>query len=73
VSAGTGRRWRGLLGLGVGDEVAVADRIVADRELQDAVEDHASAGGGATVEPEGELVEVALQVGLVDGPLVGAQ
>jgi hypothetical protein len=42
-------------------------------ELEDAVEDHAPTAGVAAVEAEGELVEVALQMGLVDRALVSAQ
>ena len=61
------------LGLGVEDEVAVADGFVANGELEDPVEDQASAAGGAAVEAEHELVEVALQVRLVDRALVGAE
>ena len=54
------------LGLRVDDEVAVADGIVADGECEHAVKDEASVAGGAPVEAKHELVEVALQVGLVD-------
>jgi hypothetical protein len=46
---------------------------VADGELENPVEDEASAAGGAAVEAEHELVEVALQVRPVDRSLVGAQ
>src|SRR5664279_732512 len=71
----TASRWDrlGPVGLRVDDEVAVADRLVPDGELEDAVEHHAAAVRSAAVEAEGELVEVALQVGLVDRALVGAQ
>jgi hypothetical protein len=48
------------------DEVAVADRLVADSELQVAVEHQASAAGGAPVEAEHELIEVGPQVRLLD-------
>jgi hypothetical protein len=61
------------LGLGVEDEFVVADRFVADGELEDALEDEAATAGGAAVEAEHELVEVALQVRLVDRALVGAE
>ena len=43
VPAAPGGRGPDLLGLGVGHEVAVAHRGVADGELKDAVEDHAAA------------------------------
>src|SRR5664280_2853207 len=71
----TASRWDrlGPLGLRVDDEVAVADRLVLDGELEDAVEHHAAAVRSAAVEAEYELVQVALQVGLVDRALVGAQ
>jgi hypothetical protein len=46
---------------------------VADGEFQHTVEDHPAAAGPAAVEPEHELVQVALQVRLVDRALMGAQ
>jgi hypothetical protein len=46
---------------------------VGDGELEHAVEDEAAAVGSASVEAEHELVEIALQVGLVDRALVGAE
>src|SRR5947209_11108517 len=52
--------WRGgwlLLGLGVSDQVPVSHRIVADGELEHAVEDQAAAAGPAPVEAEAELVQ----------------
>src|SRR5664280_1971978 len=73
VATASRRDRLGPLGLRVDDEVAVADRLVPDGELEDAVEHHAAAVRSAAVEAEGELVEVALQVGLVDRALVGAQ
>src|SRR3974390_2619054 len=51
-----------FLGLGVSDQVPVAHRVVADGELEHAVEDQAPAAGSAPVEAEAELVQVALQV-----------
>ena len=51
----------------------VADRLVADCEFEDPVEDESSAARGAPVEAEHELVEVALQVSFVDRSLVGAE
>src|SRR5437588_4759097 len=66
--------WRGgwlLLGLGVSDQVPVSHRIVADGELEHAVEDQAAAAGPAPVEAEAELVQVALQVLVLDRALVG--
>ena len=65
ASATFGRNGRDLLGFGVDDEVVVAHRLVADGELEEAVEDHAAAVRPAPVEAEGELVEVALQVAFV--------
>jgi len=70
VTSTAGRVRRVCLGFGVEDEIAVADRFVADSELEDTVEDQAAAGGGAAVEAEHELVEVALQVRVVYRPLV---
>lgn len=63
----------GLLRLRVGYQVATADRVVGDGELEHAVEDHASAARSTSVEAEDELVEVALEVRLVDRTLMGAQ
>src|SRR6266566_9966403 len=69
-----GRRGGWLrLGLGVSDQVPVPHRIVADGELEHAVEDQAPAAGPAPVEAEAELVQVALQVRVLDRALVGAQ
>src|SRR2546430_1809724 len=61
------------LGLGVSDQVPVPHRMVADGELEHAVEDQAPAAGPAPVEAEAELVQVALQVRVLDRALVGAQ
>ena len=65
--------WGLALRLRVDDEVPVADRLVPHGEPEDAVEDEPPAAGGAAVEAEHELVEVALQVRLVDRALVGAE
>jgi len=46
---------------------------VAHGQFEQAIEDQAAAARAAAVEAEDELVEVAGQVGLVDGALVGAQ
>ena len=73
MAAACGRDGSDRLGLRVRDEVAVAHRGVADGEFENPVEDQAPAAGGAAVEAEYELVEVALQVCLVDRALVGAQ
>src|SRR5215472_3428146 len=67
------RRGRLCLGLRVGDQVAVAHRLVADSELEQAVEDQPPAGRPAPVEAEAELVEVALQVCVIDPALMGAE
>ncbi len=56
-----------------GDEVLVADRWVADGELEDPVEQQAAAAGAAPVEAEHELVHVAGQVGGFRRALMGAQ
>jgi hypothetical protein len=58
---------------GVGDQVAVAHRVVGGGELEHAVEDEPAAARAAAVEVEHELVEVAGQVRRVDRALVGAQ
>ena len=44
-----------------------------DRKFHDTAEEHPSTAGVTTIEPEGELVEVAWQVGRIHGTLVGAQ
>lgn len=59
--------------LGVGDQVPVPHRIMADGELEHAVEDQAPTAGPAPVEAEAELVQVVLQVLVLDRALVGAQ
>ena len=56
-----------------GDEVVVANRIVTDCEFEHAVEDESAAARGAPVEAEHELVEIALQMSLIDGALMGAE
>ena len=43
MSATYGWYWSDELGLGIGHEVAVAHRAVADGEFKDVVEDHAPA------------------------------
>ena len=55
------------------DEVVVANWIVTDCEFEQAVEDESAAARGAPVEAEHELVEIALQMSLVDGALMGAE
>ena len=69
-----GRRggWLRLV-LGLGDQVPVPHRIVADGEFEHAVEDQPPAAGPAPVEAEAELVQVALQVLVLDRALMGAQ
>ena len=62
-----------LFWLRLGDQVAVAHGVVIDGELEDPVEQQAATAGTAAVETEHELVEVAGQVGVVDGALMGAQ
>jgi hypothetical protein len=72
-----GREHPGLSGslfwLRLGDQVAVAHRVVVDGELEDPVEQQAATARAAAVEAEHELVEVVGQVGVVDGALMGAQ
>ncbi len=55
------------------DKVAVADGIVMNGQLDHAVEHQSPTAGAPVVETEHELVEVAGQVGLVKGALMGAQ
>ena len=55
-----------------GDEILIALRRVTDRQFEHAIEHHAAAAGAAAVEAEHELVEIADQVGVVDGALVGS-
>jgi hypothetical protein len=68
---------RGLAGLlvwlRVGDQIAVAHRVVIDGELKYPIEQHPAATGTAPIETEHELVEVVSQVRVVDGALMGAQ
>lgn len=45
---------------GTRDKVAVAHWCVGDGELEDAVEEHASAARSASAKAEEELVEIAL-------------
>ena len=73
VAASSWRPGRDSLQLRVGYQFAVAHRLVGDGEFEYLVEDHASAARAASVEPEDELVEVALQVRLVDRTLMRAQ
>jgi len=44
------------------DELAVADRVMADGQLQHPQEHQAAAARAAPVEPETELVQIAGQV-----------
>ena len=62
-----------LVWLRVGDQVAVAHRVVIDGELKYPIEQHPAATGTAPIETEHELVEVVSQVRVVDGALMGAQ
>ena len=66
------RRWP-RLGPRVDDQVAIAHRVVGDSELKHAVEDHPPASGRAPVEPEHELVEVALEMTVINAALMGAK
>jgi hypothetical protein len=68
-------RWHGWPRLGpwVDDQVAIAHRVVADSELKHAVEDHPPASGRSPVEPEHELVEVALEMTVINAALMGAE
>lgn len=68
-----GRRAAGLARAGVGNDLAVADRLVGDGQLEDSVEDQAAAARAATVEAEHKLVEIGGQVRLIDRALVGAK
>lgn len=60
-------------GMGVDDQVAIADRGVRDGQLEHPEEEHPAAARAASVGAEDELVQVALQVCLVDRSLMGAQ
>jgi hypothetical protein len=57
----------------INDQVAIPPWIVRNGELEHAVEEEPAAAGSAAVEAKYELVEIALQVCLVDGALVGAE
>lgn len=54
-------------------QVSVTYWLVADGELKDPVEHEASAARAATIEPEGEFVEVAGKVFAIHGTLMSAQ
>ena len=68
-----GRRGRHLLRPWPGDEILVAHRHVGDGQFEYPVKHHATTAGAAAVEAEHELVEIADQMSVVDGVLVGAQ
>ena len=71
--ASTLGRWYGsyFAGAPAGDEIPIAH--LADSQLEHAIEHHTPAARAAAVEAEHELVEVADQVGVVDGALVSPQ
>lgn len=73
MASSSRRPGRDSLRLRVGDQLAVAHRGVSDGEFEHPVADHASAARAASVEPEDELVEVALQMRFLDRTFVGAQ
>ena len=73
VSCLAWRDRRGLAGTWAPDQFAVADRVVADGELEGPHEDETAVSRGATVEPEHEFVQVAGQVLTVHCSLMGAQ
>ena len=56
-----------------GNEFVVANRMVPHGELDHSVEDETSTARTPAVEAKDELVEVALQVRVLDGPLVSAE
>ena len=57
---------------GVGDDVEVADGLCFNCPLQEPEEQQAALAYGTPVEPEGELVQVGLQMIAFDRTLVGA-
>ena len=57
----------------VDDEAAVGDRVSSDGLLQQPVEEKAATSRAASIESEGEFVEVRVEVLAADTPLVGAQ
>jgi hypothetical protein len=65
-------RWLGLR-TWIDDELAVADWIMGDGELEHAIEHEAAASRVAAVEAEDELVEIVAEMGLVHRTLGGAQ
>ena len=69
----SGRGGCRLLGLGIGDQVAIAHRSVGDGEFEYAVKDPAPAARSPSIEAENELVEVALQVRRLNRALMGAE
>ena len=67
------QRLGALAGLGVGDELAVGDRLGEDRLLQEAVEQQPAPARAAAVEAEGELIQICVEVFRAGAALVGAK
>jgi hypothetical protein len=64
--------WRGLR-TWIDEELAVADWIMGDGELEHAMKCEIVASRVAAVEAEDELVEIVAEMGLVHRTLVGAR
>ena len=56
-----------------GNEILIPHRLVSDGQFEHSVEHHATATGATAVEAEHELVEIADEMGIADGALVGPQ
>ncbi len=67
------RRRRCWLGPRVGHELAVADRVMINSELEHPVEDETSASRPPQVKTEGILVEIALEIRFAETSLVGPE
>ena len=66
------RGWRRKGSLGR-DDLPVAHGVVNEGEFEHPVENHHAATGAATVEAGHEFIQVARQIGVVYGALLGAQ
>ena len=53
--------------------MAVAHRIVVDGELEHPIEEKPAASRASAIETEDKLVEIALQVSVIEAPLVRSQ
>lgn len=73
VSADRRRDRRSGLWSGIGNELAVALRIVVGGEFEHPIEDKSPASRASPVEMEDQLVEIALEVSVVEAPRVRSE